>query len=59
LGKSVEVLFEKEEEEGFVYGFTPNYVKVKLPNQNQYANSIIKVQLKSIDRDGIMIGELI
>lgn len=59
MGKTFEVLFEKEEEEGIVYGFTPNYVKVKLPNQNQYANSIIKVQLKGIDRDGIVIGELI
>jgi threonylcarbamoyladenosine tRNA methylthiotransferase MtaB len=59
MGKSFEVLFEKEEEDGMVYGFTPNYVKVKLPNQNQYANSIIEVQLKGIDRDGIVIGELI
>jgi threonylcarbamoyladenosine tRNA methylthiotransferase MtaB len=56
MGKSFEVLFEKEEEDGMVYGFTPNYVKVKLPNQAQYANSIIKVHLNGIDRDGIMIG---
>jgi threonylcarbamoyladenosine tRNA methylthiotransferase MtaB len=59
IGKSFDVLFEKEEEEEMVYGFTSNYVKVKFPNNDHLANAIKKVQLSGIDRDGIMTGVLI
>lgn len=53
------VLFEAEEEEGMMYGFTENYVKVKTPFQAELVNNFRKVRLTSIDRDGIMKIELI
>ena len=59
MGKTFEVLFEKEEEDGFIYGFTPNYVKVKLPIQEHYSNAIRSVQIKGIDRDGISLCEIV
>ena len=48
------VLFEHEEDEGVMYGFTENYVKVKYPYATDMANSFHKVKLTEIDRDGIM-----
>jgi threonylcarbamoyladenosine tRNA methylthiotransferase MtaB len=53
------VLFEHEEDEGIMYGFTENYVKVKFPYQQELTNTFQKVRLTEIDRDGIMKCELI
>jgi len=54
LGTERTVLFEHEEDEGVMYGFTENYVKVKYPYAADMANSFHKVKLTEIDRDGIM-----
>jgi threonylcarbamoyladenosine tRNA methylthiotransferase MtaB len=59
VGTERTVLFEAEEEEGMMYGFTENYVKVKTPFQAELVNNFRKVRLTSIDRDGIMKLELI
>lgn len=53
------VLFEHEEDEGIMYGFTENYVKVKFPYQQELTNTFQKIRLTEIDRDGIMKCELI
>ncbi len=54
VGKTKTVLFEQEENEGTMFGFTENYVKVKIPYNASLANTIQRVQLDEIDRDGIM-----
>ncbi len=54
VGKTGTVLFEQEENEGIMYGFTENYVKVKIPFNAALANTFQKVQMDTIDRDGIM-----
>jgi threonylcarbamoyladenosine tRNA methylthiotransferase MtaB len=54
LGTERTVLFEHEEDEGVMYGFTENYVKVKYPYAAEMTNSFHKVKLTEIDRDGIM-----
>ena len=54
IGTERTVLFEHEEDEGVMYGFTENYVKVKYPFAADMANSFHKVKLTEIDRDGIM-----
>ena len=53
------VLFEHEEDEGMMYGFTENYVKVKFPYQQELTNTFQKIRLTEIDRDGIMKCEII
>lgn len=53
------VLFEHEEDEGIMYGFTENYIKVKFPYQQELTNTFQKIRLTEIDRDGIMKCELI
>jgi len=54
LGKEKSVLFEGEENEGTMYGFTENYVKVKTPFNAHLVNQIKAVKLLEIDRDGVV-----
>ena len=54
VGKKRSVLFEQEENEGLLYGFSENYVKVKTPFNAALVNQIVGVQLTEIDRDGLM-----
>ncbi|MEN9700528.1 MAG: hypothetical protein RLZZ301_1726 [Bacteroidota bacterium] len=54
LGTKRHVLFEQEEDEGYMYGFTENYVKVKHPFQAEFVNTFQEVELLEIDRDGLM-----
>lgn len=54
VGKNKTVLFEQEENEGLLYGFTENYVKVKTPYDARLINQIVAVHLTEIDRDGLM-----
>jgi threonylcarbamoyladenosine tRNA methylthiotransferase MtaB len=41
-----------------MYGFTENYVKVKMPYDATMVNTFQTVKLTEIDRDGIMKCEL-
>jgi len=59
VGKTKKVLFEQENNEGYMFGFTDNYVKVKFPYDEQLTNTVQTVQLDAIDRDGIMKCSLI
>ncbi|MCM4160384.1 tRNA (N(6)-L-threonylcarbamoyladenosine(37)-C(2))-methylthiotransferase MtaB [Antarcticibacterium flavum] len=54
LGKVHTVLFEGENKEGFIHGFTGNYVKVKTPWNPGLVNSLHEIELTSIDEDGIV-----
>ncbi len=59
IGDVAHVLVEGEEENGNLFGFTENYVKVKLPFDTSLINTIQKIKLTSIDRDGLMLGEVL
>jgi threonylcarbamoyladenosine tRNA methylthiotransferase MtaB len=48
------VLFEGENREGYIHGFTENYVKVKSPWNPELVNTIHKVNLTKIDEDGLV-----
>jgi threonylcarbamoyladenosine tRNA methylthiotransferase MtaB len=54
LGKEKTVLFEDENKEGYINGFTENYVKVKTPWNPELVNTLQKVQLTEIDDDGLV-----
>jgi threonylcarbamoyladenosine tRNA methylthiotransferase MtaB len=54
LGTVRTILFEQEEDEGIMYGFTENYVKVKMPFDANLVNTFASLKLDSIDRDGIV-----
>lgn len=59
LGSQRSVLFEQEEDEGLMYGFTENYIKVKYPYNSQLVNTFQEIRLTEVDRDGIMKCELL
>ena len=48
------MLFESENKEGFIYGFTENYVKVKTPWNPELVNTLQEIKLTEIDEDGIV-----
>ena len=54
LGNELTVLFESENKEGYIHGFTENYVKVKTPWNPELVNTLHKIQLTEIDTDGIV-----
>ena len=58
LGKTKTVLFESENKDGFMVGFTENYVKVKIPFDYALINTLQTVVLKAIDEDGTVFVEL-
>jgi len=53
IGKTYQVLFEAEQHENFLNGFTTNYIKVKVPYQKELENQIKTVTLTNIDSEGI------
>lgn len=54
LNTTRSVLFEDNMKEGYITGFTENYVKVKSPWNPHLVNQKAKVQLKNIDEDGFV-----
>jgi len=54
LQTSRTVLFEGENKEGYIHGFTENYVKVKAPWNPELVNTIHEVELTEIDEDGLV-----
>ena len=58
LGKTEKVLLENQED-GYHYGFTENYVKVKLPAQKVKKNEIVNVKLNEINNDFEVLSSLV
>ena len=48
------VLFEGENKEGYIHGFTENYVKVKAPWNPDLVNTLHDITLTEIDADGLV-----
>lgn len=59
IGTTRTVLFEGENKEGYIHGFTENYVKVKAPWNPELVNTLHEVKLTSIDDDGAMRIEFV
>lgn len=54
LGETRTVLFEGENKDGLMYGFTDNYIKVGVPFDPDLVNQLVEVQLDSIGNDGVV-----
>ena len=54
LENKLTVLFESENKEGYIHGFTENYVKVKTPWNPELVNTLQQIKLNEIDEDGIV-----
>jgi threonylcarbamoyladenosine tRNA methylthiotransferase MtaB len=51
-GSEVKVLFESDNSQGFMHGFSENYIKVKTPFNPDFVNRIEKVKLEHSDDEG-------
>ena len=52
IGKEFPVLWEHENRNGMMYGFTENYVRVEKPFDANFCNEIEQVLLKNIEENG-------
>jgi threonylcarbamoyladenosine tRNA methylthiotransferase MtaB len=52
IGTQRTVLFECDNKEGYIHGFTENYVKVKTPWNPELVNTLHSVELTGIDEEG-------
>ncbi len=59
LNKQFVVLFEADQKEGYMHGFTENYVKVKVPYDPLLINELKLVSLTEILPDGEMLASAI
>ncbi|AFH48771.1 2-Methylthioadenine synthetase [Ignavibacterium album JCM 16511] len=57
IGSELEVLFEAENDNGLIKGFSSNYVRVALKYDEKLVNNFSKVKVKEI-QDGLAISEL-
>ena len=59
IGSNRTVLFESENKEGYIHGFTENYIKVKSPWNPKLINTLNQVELTEIDDDGLVRFEFL
>ena len=59
IGTVRSVLFEEANKQGYIHGFTENYVKVKAPYNPDLVNTIHEVELTKIDEDGLVRFEFV
>ena len=52
-------LIESKKENGFLTGFTDNYIRIKLPYDAAIINEIVKIQVLGIDTDGVCKAKII
>jgi len=53
IGTVRPVLLEHSQKDGFMHGFTDNYIKVKVPAVPKLANRIVEVRLDSVDGEDV------
>lgn len=59
LHKYVNVLWEASDNDGFLYGFSENYLKCKMPFNAELVNTTTQVFTENIDADGLItVSEL-
>lgn len=59
LGQEMEVLLESENHDGFLNGFTDNYIKVVVPYDKNICDSIHRIKLDTINFEGKVNAQLI
>jgi threonylcarbamoyladenosine tRNA methylthiotransferase MtaB len=58
-GKEYTVLFESENKDGIIHGFTENYIRVSHPFEESLINQLVKFELKEMNDHGNLTGEII
>lgn len=60
IGQELPVLMEQSSDPEYMHGFTPNYIRVEIPNNSAYDNEIICLKLGGFNTENTaLIGELL
>lgn len=59
IGSQQEVIFEHENKEGFMYGFTRNYLKVKHPYNVELVNKRVEINIDAFDDNGLLTASVL
>ena len=51
-------LFERENKEDYLFGFTDNYIKVKIPFSKEFVQQKLKIKLLSFDENANILSEV-
>ena len=54
IGKTKDVLFEHDINNGFIEGWTENYVRVRYPFEEGLSNSLLQMKLRDFNEEGIV-----
>jgi threonylcarbamoyladenosine tRNA methylthiotransferase MtaB len=57
IDHTLPVLFECENKDGFIHGWTDNYIRVSIPFNPDFENKIIPVKIGERSRHGYMFGK--
>ena len=58
IGSTQTALLEKENKNGFLYGFTDNYIKVKIPYSKELTQKKMNLKLLSFDEYGNVLSQI-
>lgn len=58
IGETRPVLFEEENKNGFMFGWTDNYVRVGIPYSPRLVNTIQRVEIGHRSKEGFQFGKL-
>ncbi len=58
IGSEVDVLFESTEKGGVMFGYTPNYIRVRVPYSREQINKICRVKLLEVTENCDVVGGL-
>ncbi len=53
IGKTVSVLFEAKEKDHWMYGLTPEYLRVEVPYHEFFKNQILQVKVETEAKNGV------
>lgn len=59
LGQTAYILPEDEEKNGYMFGFTDNYIKVAIPFDSNLVNQLVEVELTEFTEDGFVLGKVL
>ena len=51
-------LFERDDKDGYLFGFTDNYIKVKIPFSEEFIQQKLKIKLLSFDENSNILSEV-
>ena len=54
INKTRNVLFESENKYGYIYGYTDNYLRVRMPWNPELSNQLVSAKMKEIDDEGFI-----